>query len=86
MAKKTKRITNTIMDVSAPTFVVSSPALVGAEMVKLSSGRLSRKEKKQIKKVQMISGVGMIASSTLMVAANVVAPIPFDGTRYTFDD
>ena len=86
MAKKTKRITNMIMDVSSQTFVVSSSAFVGAEMVKLSSGRLSRKEKKQIKKVQMISGVGMIASSTLMVAANVVAPIPFDGTRYTFDD
>ena len=86
MAKKTKRITNMIMDVSSQTFVVSSSAFVGAEMVKLSSGHLSRKEKKQIKKVQMISGVGMIASSTLMVAANVVAPIPFDGTRYTFDD
>lgn len=86
MAKKTKRITNTIMDVSAQTFVVSSSAFMGVEMVKLSSGRLSRKEKKQIKKVQMVSGVGMIASSTLMVAANVVAPIPFDGTRYTFDD
>ena len=86
MAKKTKRITNKIMDVSSQTFVVSSSAFMGAEMVKLSSGRLSRKEKKQIKKVQMISGVGMIASSTLMVAANVVAPIPFDGTRYTFDD
>ena len=86
MAKKTKRITNTIMDVSAQTFVVSSSAFMGAEMVKLSAGRLSRKKKKQIKKVQMVSGVGMIASSTLMVAANVVAPIPFDGTRYTFDD
>ena len=86
MAKKTKHITNKIMDVSSQTFVVSSSAFMGAEMVKLSSGRLSRKEKKQIKKVQMISGVGMIASSTLMVAANVVAPIPFDGTRYTFDD
>ena len=86
MAKKTKRITNTIMDVSAQTFVVSSSAFISTEMVKLSSGRLSRKEKKQIKKVQVISGVGMIASSTLMVAANVVAPIPFDGTRYMFDD
>ena len=86
MAKKTKRITNTIMDVSAQTFVVSSSAFMGAEMFKLSARRLSRKEKKQIKKVQMVSGVGMIASSTLMVAANVVAPIPFDGTRYTFDD
>ena len=86
MAKKTKRITNTIMDVSAQTFAVSSSAFIGAEMVKLSAGRLSRKEKKQIKKVQMVSGVGMITSSTLMVVANVVAPIPFDGTRYTFDD
>lgn len=86
MAKKTKHITNTIMNASAQTFAVSSSAFIGAEMVKLSARRLSRKEKKQIKKVQMVSGVGMIASSTLMVAANVVAPIPFDGTRYTFDD
>lgn len=86
MAKKTKRITDTIMDVSAQTFVVSSSAFMGTEMVKLSAGRLSRKEKKQIQKVQMVSGAGMIASSTLMVAANIVAPIPFDGTRYTFDD
>lgn len=86
MAKKTKRITDTIMNASAQTFVVSSSAFMGTEMVKLSAKRLSRKEKKQIKKVQMVSGVGMIASSTLMVAANIVAPIPFDGTRYMFDD
>lgn len=85
MAKKSKKNTNKLSDLSMQLFAVSSSAFIGTETVELTAGRMSRSEKKQIKQVRLISGIGMIVSGAGMVIGNAIAPMPITGDYSDMD-
>ena len=85
MAKKSKKNTSKVSDVSMQLFAVSSTAFIGTETVKLTAGRMSRAEKKQINQVRLISGVGMLMSGAAMVIGNIFTPMPITGDYSDMD-
>lgn len=85
MAKKSKKSANKVSDLSMQLFAVSSSAFIGTETIKLSAGRMSRAEKKQINQVRLISGIGMLVSGTAMVVGNIFAPMPITGDYSDMD-
>lgn len=87
MAKKSKKANaNTnISSLSMEVFAVSSSMFIGTETINLTAKRMSRSEKKKINQVRLIAGTGMIASTLLMTANAMFAPMPMIGDYSDMD-